>query len=113
MGCVVRLAKPQMNDVLGRMHLEYSFPRLQGAPFDITSRPNPSYNCIAWAAGDDRRNWWPGASIGGYYWPPELTDAETLDNFRLAYELQGYTVCGLFNFKRAVVISLSRGVSLQ
>ena len=34
--------------------------------FNITSPPTPRYNCIAWAAGDSTRWWWPS---GGYYWP--------------------------------------------
>jgi hypothetical protein len=32
----------------------------------ITSEPTDRYNCIAWAAGDDRKWWWPN---GSRYWP--------------------------------------------
>lgn len=83
-----------MNDALARMQLQLAFPRLGGTQFAVTSDQTPSYNCIAWAAGDDQRFWWPGVPpLGGYYWPPSLTAAVTLENFRKAYELEGFVEC--------------------
>lgn len=40
-------------------HLEQLFPRLRGADYRVTSPPDETYNCIAWAAGDTTNCWWP------------------------------------------------------
>lgn len=50
------------------------------------------YNCIAWAAGNDTRWWWPDASNIGY-WPPSVPREETIAAFVSAYALQGYAQC--------------------
>jgi hypothetical protein len=50
------------------------------------------YNCIAWAAGNDSRWWWPDANNIGY-WPPTIPREETVAAFVSAYALQGYTQC--------------------
>jgi hypothetical protein len=71
------------------------FPRLREHGFAVTSPQDTRYNCIAWAAGDDTRWWWPGVisqPIGGYYWPT-LNARGTLDNFEKAFETLGYTRC--------------------
>ncbi len=43
------------------------------------------YNCIAFAAGDQNRWWWPHFNKFCYYWPPHLprepVNQETLENF--------------------------------
>jgi hypothetical protein len=50
------------------------------------------YNCIAWAAHNDARWWWPDAlNIG--YWPPNIAREETLDAFIRAFESEGYVPC--------------------
>jgi hypothetical protein len=54
-----------------------------------TSKATPLYNCIAWAAGDDRRYWWP---CGGY-WPKGVPREETLEAFVQAFEVSGYELC--------------------
>ena len=48
------------------------------------------YNCIAWAAGDDRRWWWP---TGFAFWPDGVPSTETLDAFVSAFQTLGYEVC--------------------
>lgn len=40
--------------------LEEAFPNLTAGNYRITSEPDRDYNCIAWAAGDNRKCWWPG-----------------------------------------------------
>jgi hypothetical protein len=60
---------------------------------DCQSDRTPRYNCIAWAAGDDNRPWWPRDDpLAPYYWP-FLDGDETLDNFVRAFESLGYTEC--------------------
>lgn len=74
--------------------LQQLFPRLTTGKFAITSAQTPEYNCIAWAAGDDRRWWWPGAPpVAPYYWPPDLDASRSMANFQRAYESLGYAVC--------------------
>jgi len=49
------------------------------------------YNCIAWAAGDIEKPWWPG--VYGFYWPSGISRADRISSFVEAFQLQGYTVC--------------------
>lgn len=47
------------------------------------------YNCIAFAANDTSRKWWPNAPT---YWP--ITDREeSLENFVAAFKTLGYEEC--------------------
>jgi hypothetical protein len=50
------------------------------------------YNCIAFAAGDDRNWWWPDAA-GKDSWPAGIARAETVEAFRDAFATLGYVVC--------------------
>ncbi len=60
--------------------------------FRITSPRTPIYNCIAWAAGEEVRWWWPDA-MGVNYWPKEVIRETTLNSFIRAYETVGYRKC--------------------
>jgi hypothetical protein len=69
------------------------FPRLAPpAQFQITSVATPSYNCIAWAAGDLTRVWWPDRQRVAF-WPKEVSRTETLQSFVAAYRTLGYEPC--------------------
>jgi hypothetical protein len=57
-----------------------------------TSPAVRQYNCIAWAAGNNSRWWWPDAADIGY-WPPNIPREETISAFIAAYALQGYVQC--------------------
>lgn len=65
-------------------------PYLTDGTFDITSECSPTYNCIAWAAGDDKNWWWP-AEDG--YWPEGAPREETIGAFVQAYQTLGYEIC--------------------
>jgi hypothetical protein len=74
------------------------FPRLEMHHLQVTSNPTPEYNCIAWAAGDNTRWWWPvesagGQQLGGPYWPEGLSRQPTLENFVAAFATLGYEEC--------------------
>lgn len=75
------------------VRLSRIFPRLESAPYKITSPEDVKYNCVAWAAGpgEIRRNWWPAPSPF-YYWPAEPRE-ETVAGFVKAFAQFGYTVC--------------------
>jgi hypothetical protein len=69
------------------------FPKLNSAPYQITSPEDARYNCVAWAAGpaEVSRNWWPAPSPF-YYWPAEPRE-ETIAAFVQAFGRLGYAVC--------------------
>jgi hypothetical protein len=71
---------------------EALFSRLRGTPYRITSPANDVYNCIAWAAGDTNRWWWPG-DPAQTYWPVGVPRLETLLAFRDAFASLGYMAC--------------------
>lgn len=76
-----------------RAGLEESFPGLTKHGYSQESPYDPGYNCIAWAAGDSSRVWWPEPGGDGY-WPPRITREETLDAFIEAFRSLGYEPCG-------------------
>jgi hypothetical protein len=68
------------------------FPNLPDPP-DKTSNSTDSYNCIAWATGDNQR-WWQPESFQQYYWPnDDDPDPFALQGLVLAYEQSGYVAC--------------------
>ncbi len=71
------------------------FPNLKRLGYRRTSDPHYS-NCIAYAAGDGVRKWWPGEypPRSGDYWPPGVPwDNESLDVFFQAFATLGYVPC--------------------
>ncbi|RLG31178.1 hypothetical protein DRN98_06735 [Methanosarcinales archaeon] len=70
--------------------LEAAFPKLRTAPYEITSRADSSYNCIAWTVGDSERWWWPAQHA---YWPSELPLSPTLETFVQVFRRLGYEIC--------------------
>jgi hypothetical protein len=70
--------------------LEALFPKLNRRDYMVTSPPTGAYNCIAHAAQDETRWWWPGGP--GTYWPISER-AETVDCFIAAYASIGYEIC--------------------
>lgn len=65
------------------------FPRLETAGFEITSARDSRYNCVAWAAGDVRRWWWPGEAPFSY-WPAGIARVESVASFVEAFATLGY-----------------------
>lgn len=63
------------------------FSNLRQGGFKLTSVESVEYNCIAWAAKDSTRWWWP--SVEGY-WPENLPLVETLENFISVFSQLGY-----------------------
>jgi hypothetical protein len=87
-------------------------PRLTASNCSITSPILNRYNCIAWAAGDNKRNWWPDLDGFGY-WPPGCTRALTTAAFIQAFGTLGYLPCrdGLLEANnQKVAIFATRGL---
>ncbi|MSU77276.1 MAG: hypothetical protein EXS16_04175 [Gemmataceae bacterium] len=70
--------------------LPSQFPRLQGTDYRITSAATESYNCTAWAAGVTNVWWWPLPNAIGFYWPPNVARAETVEAIVAAFATLGY-----------------------
>ena len=71
---------------------EGAFPNLRSSGYRITSPESPEYNCIAWAAQDTERWWWPDP-FDTYYWPQGVSRQETVAAFVQAYAELGFIRC--------------------
>ena len=69
--------------------LRSAFPGLRSTSFQITSPPDPSYNCIAWAADNTAQWWWPLEDARRTHWPAGASREITID----AFVTLGYAVC--------------------
>lgn len=78
------------------MSIEGDFPGLAGTDWEITSPPTKAYNCIAWAADDPTRWWWPQPHPM-VYWPPSAPRDGSVETFIAAFGLLGYEVCPEFD----------------
>ncbi len=74
-------------------HIRAIFPRLQTAPFRVTSERDQVYNCIAWAAGVSNDWWWPLEDPSESYWPEGVPRERTIDAFRAAFATRAYQEC--------------------
>jgi hypothetical protein len=88
-----------------RAAIEAAFPNLTNSNWYIKSPSSPSYQCIAWAACETKRNWWPMDCPRDLfppeaYWPSHLPVAdESVDNFANAFATLGYERCDRFDFE--------------
>lgn len=64
-----------------------AFPRLAGTTWQITSPATERYNCVAWAANDEGRWWWPAP---GYYWPERVPRETQLSAFVTLFTTLGF-----------------------
>lgn len=75
-----------------KQYIEKLFPHLLNSDYSVESLATTEYNCIAWAAGDTERWWWPDP-LYLRYWPPNIPRTETVKAFIRAYETLDYTIC--------------------
>jgi hypothetical protein len=73
-------------------HLEHIFPFLASSGYSPKSPRSSTYNCIAYAAGDESRKWAGFRGIG-YYWPEGAIEGYGFDALISAFEQLGYSVC--------------------
>jgi hypothetical protein len=74
-----------------RQIVESLLPGLATTGYRITSPADRGYNCIAWAAGDTGRWWWPVDRFDlGYFWPEGAPKEETVAAFLQAFATLGY-----------------------
>jgi hypothetical protein len=82
-----------------RDSLEHAYPRLTTGSYRVTSPADRSYNCVAWAAEDTTRWWWPDP-MQVHYWPERVRRSATLAAFVEAFSLLGYTICATPDYER-------------
>lgn len=76
-----------------------TFPKLNSdSKFEITSKRDIKYNCIAWAAiFDDKFMWPPGevTNLDGVtsFWPEELPTDQSVETFIKLYQKFNFEVC--------------------
>jgi hypothetical protein len=66
------------------------FPRLATEPYTRTSPCDITYNCFAYAAGDQTQRWEPNLP---WHWPPGVARRFTLAAFTQAYATLNYRRC--------------------
>lgn len=67
-----------------------AFPKISKKNHKVTSPKDATYNCIAYAAGDVYRWWWPDYSN---FWPPKIPYNDTPQAFFAAFATLGYQPC--------------------
>jgi hypothetical protein len=67
-------------------------PNLLPSTYASKSPCTPNYNCIAWAAGDDK-NWWEPDQALDWYWPPLAARKYTVEAYIQAFNSVRYSVC--------------------
>jgi hypothetical protein len=68
--------------------IEEDFPRLRSGNYTPTSKPDPAYNCVAWAVGD-LNNFWDDVGVVGYYWPAGVS-SDTVSGWIEVFRIHGY-----------------------
>lgn len=72
------------------LELENDCPGLTKTPYAVTSPRDPRYNCIAFAVGDTSHFWYD-VKVRGYYWPPGVPSADSIDGWIKIFSLHGYS----------------------
>ena len=80
---------------------DQSFPQLPATGYAITSPPDRHYNCIAWAAEDQSRWWWPDLAECGF-WPDGVPREWTTAAFVQAFATLGYALASSNDLEDAI-----------
>src|SRR6266705_4307778 len=70
--------------------LEEDFPGLVDSLYEIKSPRDPTYNCIAFAVVD-LTHFWYDTHTRGYYWPPGVPSADTIEGWIKVFSDHGYS----------------------
>jgi hypothetical protein len=74
-------------------HLESLYPKLPQEGYDVTSPKDKLYNCVAWAAEQDVKQWWEPSGEPFDYWPDDVPFDYAFDNYVKVFETRGYSRC--------------------
>ncbi len=76
---------------MSQAKIRAQFPRLRRTHFLLASPETPLYNCIALAANDTTRWWWPTPPFA--YWPPNVARKADVPAFIDMFATLGYEPC--------------------
>src|SRR5436189_3388606 len=78
------------------------FPNLTSSSWQVTSPPDPLYNCIAFAAGRTDVFWWPDdyPDPASDYWPPGILREESIAALIELYQSLGFDACADGNLEQ-------------
>jgi len=97
-----------------RAEIEATFPHIVGTNWLPKSPFDDSYQCIAWAASDTSRKWWPVVSPPECYWPPNAPLNDTVNSFIQAFATLGYAPCTddsfEFGYQKVAVYATNTGL---
>lgn len=82
-----------------RAELEAIFPNLASAEWAPKSPWDTKYQCIAWAACETHRKWWPIDNPPECHWPPGVPLDDTVECFVAAFATLGYEKCQSASFE--------------
>jgi len=82
-----------------RKRIETNYPNLINTNWKLKSPGTINYQCIAWAACDTSRRWWPIGDPPVTYWPPNVPAEETVACFVQAFATLGYSPCTMATFE--------------
>ena len=91
--------------------LNIRFPKLIPGTFIPASKATPRYNCIAFAARDER-HWWQGERNGGrFYWPLALARTTSVNTVTQIFTARGFQLTSDYSIesqyeKVAIYVSL-------
>lgn len=74
------------------MWIDVQFPKLTLEEYQVTSKPDTEYNCIAYAAGETDR-WWSHLEDPGYYWPEHASRTPCISSLVEVFIGLGYELC--------------------
>ncbi len=72
--------------------LEWRYPNLRREGYIITSPPVRDYNCVAWAAGENKR-WFEASDEPGHYWPDGVQTDGSLSAYVALFVHYGFELC--------------------
>ena len=83
------------------------FPQILNEGYTIESVATADYNCVAWAAGDDKNWWYPG-----YHWPTGVPRKFTINSLTQLFRRRGYRPCNNDDlepgFEKVAIYALQR-----
>jgi hypothetical protein len=75
---------------IGPDELKAVFPKLVVGSYERLSKATPRYKCLAFACSDERL-WWEAGRYGGrYYWPPDVTQSNSVAAVTQIFLSAGY-----------------------
>ncbi len=91
---------------IGTSLVDWKWPNLTAANAEVISNDDPYYNCAAFAAGDEKRRWWPvdPTIAPGYYWPEGFNLDESTETILATFEKHlGYERCETGDFEEGYI----------